>query len=102
MAILAGMVFLLFLYSVPVYCVEEKNVLRNLGRVLLHRAEEGYAVYLPDFMLETAVTVNFRIKVSPFLLKRVENARLLVESNEKNIELVIQETLHFSHGTITA
>ena len=96
MAILAGMVFLLFLFSVPVYCVEEKNVLRNLGRVLLHRAEEGYAVYLPDFMLETAVTVNFRIKVSPFLLKRVENARLLVESNEKNIELVIQETMDFA------
>lgn len=95
MGIPAGILFLLFLYSVPVYCIEEKNVLRKLGRVLLHRAEEGYAVYLPDFMLEAAVTVNYRIKVSLFLLKRVENARLLVESNEKNIELVLQETMDF-------
>lgn len=89
-------IFFLILHSLPVYCVEEKQVLRKLGRVLMHRTREGYSVYLPAFMLQTAVTSSYRIQVSPLLLKRVENARLFVESDEKNLEVLLQETIDFT------
>lgn len=90
-----GGVFLLFLFSVPVYCVAEKGTLIKLGRVFLHRTKEGYSVYLSEFMLQAAVVPRYRIKVSRLLLKRVENARLLVESDEKNLEVLLQETIDF-------
>lgn len=91
---IAAFIILLYLRSVPVFCVETSKVTR-LGRVLLHRTAEGYSVYLPEFMLEAAVTAQYRIKVSAFLLKWVENARLLVESDEKNVEVLMQETIDF-------
>lgn len=92
---LAVFVLLLFLRSVPVFCVEAAKETK-LGRVLLHRSPEGYSVYLPEFMLEAAVTAQYRIKVSLFLLKWVENTRLLVESDEKNVEVLMQETIDFA------
>ena len=88
-------IFYLFLFSVSVYSFDEKKVQIKLGRVLLHRTKEGYSVYLPEFMLEKAFIPRYRIKVSAFLLKRVENARLLVQSDEKNLEVLIQETIDF-------
>jgi len=82
-------------FVAAVYSFDEKKVQIKLGRVLLHRTKEGYSVYLPEFMLEKAFIPRYRIKVSAFLLKRVENARLLVQSDEKNLEVLIQETIDF-------
>lgn len=93
-SMIAG-VCLLILFSVPVYCVAEKNSLIKLGRVFLHRTKEGYSVYLSELMLQAAVVPRYRIRVSRLLLKRLENARLLVESDEKNLEVLMQETIDF-------
>ena len=90
-----GALLWLYLFSVPVYCMEEKNRLYHLGRVLLHRTRDGYSVYLSDFMLQTSTLPKYRIKVSGILLKKMENERLLIESEEKNLEVLIQETIDF-------
>lgn len=90
-----GSLLVLYLFSLPVYWLDEKRTQKKLGRVLLHRGMEGYFIVLPDFMLETAKTAHYQIKVSAFLLKRLENARLLIESEEKSRELLIQETIDF-------
>lgn len=93
--IIIGGLFWLYFFSVSVYCVEEKGRLYHLGRVLLHRTNEGYSIYLSNFMLQTATVPKYRLKVSRIILKKVENERLLIESEEKNLEVLMQETIDF-------
>ncbi len=92
---LLGIVMFVLLFGVRVYCVEGKNSVKKLGSVLLHRTKEGYSVYLPELLLKSATVPRYRMKISPLLLKRVENARLLVESDEKNLEVLMQESIDF-------
>lgn len=95
---LAGVFFLLWLllFSVPVYCMENTQRAKRLGRVLLHRQEGGYYVFLPDFILRNARTSRYRIRVGRFALKRLENARILIESEEGKTEECIRETIDFT------
>lgn len=96
--LLSGIVFLLWLllYSVPVYWMENIHKPKRLGRVWLHRQEGGYYVFLPDFMLRNAQTAQYRIQVGKFALKRLQNARLLIESEEGKAEECIRETIDFT------
>lgn len=92
---LIGIVAYLLVFSAGVYCVEGQKKMHKLGRVLIHRTKEGYSVFLSDLLLKAASVPKYRIKINAILAKRVKNARLLVESNEKNLEVLMQESIDF-------
>lgn len=92
---LIGIVAYLLVFSAGVYCVEDSKKKHKLGRVLIHRTKEGYSVFLTDLLLKAASVPKYRIKINAILVKRVKNARLLVESSEKNLEVLMQESIDF-------
>lgn len=90
-----GIVVYLFIFSAGVYCIEDENREHKLGRVMIHRIKEGYSVFLSDMLLKGASIPKYRIKINSIMIKKVKNARLLVESNEKNLEVLMQESIDF-------
>jgi len=92
---LLGIAVYLLVFSAVVYCVEDTKKIHKLGRVLIHRTKEGYSVFLSDILLKTSGVPKYRIKINTILVKRVKNARLLVESSEKNLEVLMQESIDF-------
>ena len=92
---LIGIVAYLLIFSAGVYCVKDSKKTHKLGRVLIHRTKEGYSVFLSDLLLKSADVPKYRIRINAFLAKRVKNARLLVESSEKNLEVLMQESIDF-------
>ncbi len=90
-----GLLSYLLIFSARIYCIEDMNRERKLGRVFIHRIKVGYTVYLSDSVLKAASVPRYRIRISEAMLKKARNARLLVESDEKNLELLIQESIDF-------
>ena len=90
-----GALLWIFLIRARVYCYDGKNSYKKLGSVLLQKEENGYLIYLPEFMLEQSETTQYRIYLSHLMTKTRENAPLLVESSEKKVELAIQECIDF-------
>lgn len=94
--LLALWILWLCIFGVRVYSIERKQTLKSLGWIILHKEEKGYSVFLPNFMIKSSSTGNYRIQFSKWILGRAENAPLLVECEEKSIEIMIQETLDFA------
>lgn len=95
---LLGILSYLLIFSARIYCIEDTDDMnreRKLGRVFIHRIKGGYTVYLSDTVLKAASVPRYRIRISEAMLKRARNARLLVESDEKNLEMLIQESIDF-------
>lgn len=92
---LLGILVYMLLFSVKIYCVENDGQVHKLGRAYIHKTKEGYSLFITDLMLMSAPVPKYRIKVSKFLLKYVENACLLVQSSEKNLEVLMQESIDF-------
>lgn len=92
---LAGIIIYLFIFSAVVYCVNGAGKMHKLGRVIIHRTREGYYVFLSDLLLEAASVPRYRIRLNFILAKMMKNANLIVESNEKNVEVLMQESIDF-------
>lgn len=92
---LAGIIIYLFLFGAVVYCVNGDGKMHKLGRVIIHRTREGYYVFLSDLLLEAASVPRYRIRLNFILAKIMKNAALIVESNEKNVEVLMQESIDF-------
>lgn len=92
---LLGILSYLLIFTARIYCIEDVNREHKLGRVFIHRIKGGYTVYLNDSLLKAASLPRYRIRISEPMLKKARNARLLVQSEEKNLEVLMQESIDF-------
>ena len=97
---LLGFLVALYLFSLPVYWLEKDGeggqAEHFLGKVLLHKENQGYYVHLSSGLLQGARTSSYRIRVSGLLLKQLKNSRILLECEEQSREAVVQETIDFT------
>lgn len=94
---LIGMAFLVYLFcnTVHIYCLEDTGKYKLLGRLFIHRKQEGFKIDFPEYMREASTSSSYRIRFSKIQLKWLKNDFLMIQNKTRDIEVMIQETIDF-------
>lgn len=89
------MMRLVWLHSVELYCYNGGDEFRKLGLLHLKKEKNAFALYLPDYLLETAGTPRYRLMVKSRLVKKWRKTDLVVRSDEHKLRQPLEECIDF-------
>lgn len=86
---------LLWLHSVVLYCYNGGEDYKRLGLLHLKREKGRFFLYLPEYLLESSETPRYRLVLRQALIKRHENAEIVVQSAEHKLRRPVEECVDF-------
>lgn len=91
-------VIFLFLRTVPVYCLQEADSYKLVGRAVLRKKKEGYYVKISKRLLLRGDTSKFKLCFAKGFVKRKENDAFILQLPEERIETVIKREIFFEYS----
>lgn len=87
--------YLLWLYSVELYCYDGGEEYRRLGILRLKKEKDALSLFLPDYLTETAGSPRYRLTLRSRLVKKYGKKDLIVYNEEHKLRQPLEECVDF-------
>lgn len=88
--------YLLVSKTVVLYCYDKYQRYQRLGRFMIRKISDGYAVRIPEEKLALGTTGKYRIAVNRFMLKEQNHKCLRIETEHQNMTFALEEYVDFA------